>query len=136
MTLQEVIDLARALNESQGRNELAERLGFKWGLVGLYIELKSVEQIQQELAFDMPYALHETLTANDLGSVTHCTNQIPIIVQSFDFNALKSFSTFSDLPLIYLFFNNEMPSDFTEAIEVIHGVGPSYEILFKEKFLD
>ena len=57
-------------------------------------------------------------------------------MQSFDFNALKSFSTFSDLPLIYLFFNNEMPSDFTEAIEVIHGVGPSYEILFKEKFLD
>ena len=43
LTLQEVIDIAKELNEEQSRKELGEYLDMNWGSIGLYIEIKSNE---------------------------------------------------------------------------------------------
>ena len=48
----------------------------------------------------MAEALFDALDKNGLGQIADCESTIPIIIQSFEEDALKKFATMSDLPLI------------------------------------
>ena len=68
--------------------------------VGLYIEIKQYAYYQKEMGVDMAEKLFEVLDQNKLAQVTDCESTIPIIIQSFEEDALAKFATLSDLPLI------------------------------------
>lgn len=48
----------------------------------------------------MAEMLHNVLVENGMSTVADATASLPIIVQSFEFNALTKYATLSDLPLI------------------------------------
>ena len=48
----------------------------------------------------MAEELFKVLDQNKLGQIADCESTIPIIIQSFEEEALKKFATLSDLPLI------------------------------------
>ena len=50
----------------------------------------------------MAEELFDALDENGLGQIADCQSKIPIIIQSFEEDALKKFATMSDLPLIML----------------------------------
>ena len=51
---------------------------------------------------DMAEELFKILEKNNLGQIADCESTIPIVIQSFEEDALKKFATLSDLPLIQL----------------------------------
>ena len=69
-------------------------------MAGLYIEIKQYQYYKDELNIDMAEALFDALDKNGLGQIADCESTIPIIIQSFEEDALKKFATMSDLPLI------------------------------------
>ena len=42
------------------------------------------------------------LSSNGLGSIEDCADKMPIIIQSFEYDALMKFATLSNLPLVQL----------------------------------
>jgi glycerophosphoryl diester phosphodiesterase len=73
----------------------------------------------------------------NLHTVESSQNKLPIILQSFEEDALKKFSTLTDLPLVQLisYTNpNYPPLNLTKISEYAHGVGPesSYIFYYKE----
>lgn len=50
----------------------------------------------------MAEMLHEVLAKNGMSTIADATASLPIIVESFELNALKKYATLSDLPLIQL----------------------------------
>lgn len=78
-----MIDNVKTLNESYPRVNNAETPA------GLYIELKDYNSILKKRGLNTADMMNEVLTKNGLGTVADATaSQIPIIVQSFDFEAL------------------------------------------------
>ena len=61
---------------------------------------------------------------------------IPIVIQSFDLDALTSFGALSDLPLVLIFNDVRVPTDFAEVSQLVHGVGPKDTLLFVGEFLN
>ena len=71
----------------------------------------------------MAEVIDAVLKANKLDTIADCQDTMPIIVQSFEMDALKKFATLSDLPLIYLFHDTDSP-DWDQVSQHVHGVGP------------
>ena len=71
----------------------------------------------------MAEELFKVLDQNKLGQIADCEPTIPIIIQSFEEDALKKFATLSDLPLIQLV-SYLSTYDFEKVAEYAHGVGP------------
>ncbi|MFI8480273.1 glycerophosphodiester phosphodiesterase [Pseudomonas sp. NPDC078700] len=84
-TLQEIIDLSKDLQRSQGRQ------------IGLYIETKHPTYFQQQ-GLSMEKPLLKILKENGLDSA-----KAPIYIQSFEVNNLKQLSRASDVRLIQLY---------------------------------
>ena len=115
-TLQEIIDQLTQLNE-------AKRISNAEVRAGLYIEIKQYQYYKDELNIDMAEELYDALNKNGLGQISACESTIPIIIQSFEEDALKKFATLSNLPLIMLAsYSSEY--DFDSIAEYAHGVGP------------
>lgn len=71
--------------------------------------------------------MFDLLEANGLSTVSDCQDQIPIIVQSFEKDALEAFSNLSDLPLIFL---TSHPDDDWESLSTwVHGIGPTSALI-------
>ena len=118
VTLEEVIKHVRALNKDSPRTVNAETK------VGLYIELKDYQDQIDELGQDIAELTFAMLSKYGLGTVADCENDVPIIIQSFELDALKKFATMSDLPLVMLT-SYSKSYDFDEISTVAHGVGPA-----------
>ena len=63
------------------------------------------------------------LDKNGLGTIADCQDDIPIIIQSFELDALKKFATLSDLPLVQLSRYTDS-YDWQEISTIAHAVGP------------
>ena len=97
VTLQEVIDNIKMLNQVSPRVNNADTP------VGLWIELKAYNSILKKRGLNTAEMTNEVLTKNGLSTIAEATaSQIPIVVQSFDFEALKKYAELSDLPLVQL----------------------------------
>ena len=90
LTLAELIETVKMLNEDEPS---ATR-------PGLYIELKDYNNYLSEKGWDLAQMLFSTLDNNGLSNIADSKDVIPIIIQSFDFEALEKFATLSDLPLV------------------------------------
>ena len=60
---------------------------------------------------DLAELLHENLKAYNLETIEKATNSIPIIIESFEKEALEKYQTLSDLPRIYLMFEKMMKNE-------------------------
>ena len=96
VTLQELIDTVKLLNAD------APRVSNGDTKVGLYIEIKDYDGQILSPGYNLAELLFNTLDANNLGTISDCQDEIPIIIQSFEFAGLKKFATMSDLPLVQL----------------------------------
>lgn len=80
----------------------------------------------------MAEQLYNSLNRHGLGTIDGCTNNIPIVIQSFFQEALVKFATLSDLPLVLLMrFNADTVWDWETIGTIAHGVGPASDYLFK-----
>ena len=95
-TFQEVIDLIRMLNAEFPRVLNAERK------IGLYIEIKDWQWNMDWVGYNTADIFHDLLVENNLDTIEACKDDIPIVVQSFELEALKYFRTLADLPNTFL----------------------------------
>ena len=94
---------------------------------GLYIELKEPQWYLDAYGFDVVQMIFDQLSAWNLETIDKATeNGIPIIIQSFDPDALKRFSQLSDLPLVQLAWwgHTGVVYDWEDISTWAHGVGP------------
>ena len=85
---------------------------------------------------DLAELLHENLKAYNLETIEKATDSIPIIIESFEKEALEKYQMLSDLPRIYLMFEKMMKNEsLTDVIEFAHGIGPNVNGLFTNDFL-
>jgi len=103
--------------------------------VGLYIEIKQYAYYQDEMGVDMAEKLFELLDQNGLAQIADCESTIPIIIQSFEEDALTKFATLSDLPLIQLA-SYSTTYDFAHVATYAHGVGPDSKYVMHDTKLD
>lgn len=96
VTLEQVIENVRILNENAPRTVNSERKA------GLYIELKDYKDQLADTGYDLAELAFGILSKHGLGTIADCESDIPIIIQSFEFEALQKFATLSDLPLVML----------------------------------
>ena len=84
-------------------NQVSPRVNNADTPVGLWIELKAYNSILKKRGLNTAEMTNEVLTKNGLSTIAEATaSQIPIVVQSFDFEALKKYAELSDLPLVQL----------------------------------
>ena len=101
--------------------------------VGLYIEMKRYKYYKDELNVDMAELLFDALDQNGLGQIADCESKIPIIIQSFEEDALKKFATMSDLPLVMLV-GYSRSLDYESVAQFAHGIGPdSQHVMYDKK---
>ena len=75
----------------------------KKSLPGLYIEIKEPKWYTESYQIDITTAIFDILAKYNLETVQKATEaNIPIVIQSFDEDALRQFATLSDLPLVQL----------------------------------
>jgi glycerophosphoryl diester phosphodiesterase len=101
--------------------------------IGLYIETKMFNFYKHARNINIAELLYKNLEKYGLETVEKANAKLPIIVECFEKESLKTFATLSDLPLIYLFWwMNPMVSlyDLNEISQFAHGVGPKYEFIF------
>lgn len=120
ITLEEVIEWTQMLNKDYPRrlnsdNEYP---------VGLYIELKDYTDTLNYLGVDMAEEMDKILSHYGIGTVADCTHKMPIIVQSFDEDALDKYATLSDLPLVMLYGYHDTDPQWEKFGKKFHGVGP------------
>ena len=102
--------------------------------VGLYIELKDYNKYLAK-GIDMASMLDEVLREYDLGTIADCESTMPIIIQSFDFEALEAYQELSDLPLVQLaHYGDDYSYDWDKIGKVAHGVGPDSRLVFDTDF--
>lgn len=80
--------------------------------------------------------LFDVLKKYDLETVEKSNKKLPIIIQSFEKDALVKFGTVSDLPLVQLmFWNNTYAGeyDLKDISTYAHGVGPAANYIFYYK---
>ena len=118
LTLVELIQTVKMLNEDE------PRIVNTATTPGLYIELKDYNNYLSEKGWDLAQMLFSTLSNNGLGNISDSKDTMPIIIQSFDFEALEKFATLSDLPLVQLMHSVGTKYDYDALSEVVHGVGP------------
>jgi len=122
-TVEEAIESLILLNSQFPRNDL----DFP---VGLYIEPKEYTLYKIFYGVDMLDMLHESLAKYDLETIEKCTNKVPIIIQSFEIDALWKYATLSDLPLVYLLAGDgNRRYDFEYISKHAHGVGPNLKVI-------
>ena len=127
VTLQEVIDNVKMLNQDAPRVNNADTPA------GLYIELKDYSSILKKRGLNTAEMMNEVLTKNGLSTIAEATaSQIPIVVQSFDFEALEKYAELSDLPLVQL---AHIPDtyDWAAISKVVHGVGPDSHMVINSE---
>jgi glycerophosphoryl diester phosphodiesterase len=91
---------------------------------GLYIEMKEPQWYMDNYGFDIVQMTYDQLAKWNLETIEKSTaNGIPIIIQSFDPEALKRFAALSDLPLVQLMYWNET-YNFEDIATYASGVGP------------
>ena len=83
----------------------------------------------------MAEKLFELLDQNKLAQIADCESTIPIIIQSFEEDALTKFATLSDLPLIQLA-SYSSTYDFAHVATYAHGVGPDSKYVMYDTKLD
>ena len=94
--------------------------------VGLYIELKDYTNNLNYLGIDMVEEMNALLAHYGISTVADSTNKMPIIVQSFEVEALDKYATLSDLPLIKLHgYVNTTNEEWESFGQKYHGVGPN-----------
>ena len=94
---------------------------------GLYIEIKEPKWYRESYGIDATQAVFDVLAKYNLETIDKATLAgIPIIIQSFDEQALRQFGTLSDLPLIQLMDWGKpgLVYDFDNIATYAHGVGP------------
>jgi len=96
---------------------------------GLYIELKEPQWYLDEYDVDIVQAVYDGLAEHGLETIQKATDAgIPIIIQSFNADALIRFSQISDLPLVQLMHHGfefpDYPYDLDYVATYAHGVGP------------
>ena len=112
-------------------NEMYPRLD-KLHPVGLYIELKDYTFYKQQYGLDTAMMLHEVLSKYDLETIEKCSFRIPIIVQSFELDALIKYSHISDLPLVMLTYFAGINDDLMFIYSmIVHGVGPDLKTIIE-----
>ena len=128
LTLQEVINNVNLLVTDAPRTENTGTT------VGLYIELKDFNSYLSK-GIDMAELMNDILVANSLGTISDCQDTMPIIVQSFDFEALERYAELSDLPLIQLaHWGDEYLYDWDKISQVAHGCGPDSRLVFNTDY--
>ena len=80
------------LSEEYPRTLNAERR------IGLYIELKDWQWNLDYGGNNSADLLHELLAKNGLDTIESCSDDIPIVIQSFEIEALEYFETLAELP--------------------------------------
>ena len=96
LTFQEVIDLIHTLNTEFPRTKNAERK------IGLYIELKDWQWNMDWIGYNTADVFWDLLKKNNLETIEKARLDIPIVVQSFELEALEYFRTLGDLPNTFL----------------------------------
>lgn len=94
--------------------------------IGLYIENKEVDFYLDNYGIDVVQMTYDTLAKYNIETVEKATAAgLPIIMQSFETNALEKMATLTDLPLVQLMhWGTTWSYDFEYLSELCHGVGP------------
>ena len=101
-------------------------------LVGLYIETKQFGFYLENYGVNIAEELFKILKKFDIETIDKSAKKLPIIIQSFEKDALLYFSQISDLPRVQLMFwkNGYVHYNLTEISKYAHGVGPYGDQLF------
>lgn len=118
-TLEEVIVTMLKLNG----------LGQKVKPTGLYIEQKC-PSCYKALGYKPVEALVSLLEKYNLLTVDECENVIPIVIQNFDADYLKTFAQISDLPRVQLYSSKPNMDNLPQVALYAHGIGPYINSLF------
>lgn len=120
ITLEEVIEWTQMLSKDYPR-----RLnGDSKYPVGLYIELKDYTNNLAYTGYDMAEKMDEILTRYAINDVKGAEKKMPIVVQSFEEEALDKYKTLSDLPLVMLYGYHDTDPQWESFGKKFHGVGP------------
>ena len=91
---------------------------------------------RDQYGVDLAEKLHENLGWYGLETVEKSTGSIPVIIESFEKEALEKYQTLSDLPRVYLMMEKMMKNEsLTDVAKFAHGIGPSVNGLFTDNFL-
>ena len=128
LTLDETIELMLDLNTKHPRTDIAMK-------VGLYMETKMYNFYLEEFGQDIALMTYDVLKKYNLNTVQKAEENLPIIIECFEKEALIEFGKVSDLPLVYLMFwkNPNVEYDLEEINQYAHGVGPQQEWIFMYK---
>ena len=85
------------LNEEFPRTNNAERR------IGLYIEIKDWKWNKEWTGLNTADMIYEHLVKNGLHTIEGSREDIPVVIQSFDLDALMYFKTLADLPMTLVF---------------------------------
>lgn len=118
-TLEEVIVTMLQLNG----------LGYKANLTGLYIEQKCPTCFL-ELGYNPMESLVNLLKKYNLFTINECENVMPIVIQNFELDYLKTFASISDLPRVQLYSSKSNLDNLSEVALYAHGIGPYINSMF------
>ena len=75
----------------------------------------------------------DVLKSYGLSTIDDCKDTIPIIIQSFELEALQKMATLTDLPRVMLVhYPDEQQYDYDELAKYAHGIGPPSEMIMNE----
>lgn len=121
VTIDEILDWALSLNEKRSINNK--------NLLGVYIELKE-PGYYNSLGFKVEDLLLAALKVRGIDNVLNATARCPIVFQSFEIESLEYLAKFTDLPLVYLIETGYLKMNISQYHNIVHGVGPDFEIVF------
>lgn len=127
MTLEETLDLVLSLNKDYPKKN--------GDVVGVYMETKMWNFYNSTFGLDIAEKTFEVLKSYGLETVEKASAKMPIIIESFEKEALISFGKLSDLPLVYLMFYMNPFMDYSNLTDIgtwAHGVGPLSNWLFHD----
>lgn len=120
-TMQEAIDLIRILNKEFPRTSNKRKIGF-------YIEIKDWQWTQDYSGQNVADLLSQQLYRNGLGDL-ECPAEgesayadIPVVIQSYELEALRYYKKLSDLPLVLVVGLDWEKSIRTKAVEFLEGL--------------
>ena len=134
LTVREAIENLLMLNKNFPRD--------KEYPTGLYIETKDYNFYLDNYGVDVVEKLHELLAEYGLTSVATSENKLPIIIQSFEKEALQKSMTLSDFPKVNLLsyyaetWDLDFIATFAEAVGPCwnHLLGPNREVVMPSAF--
>ena len=124
VTLEETIEMLLNLNANYPKEKK----------VGLYLETKMYGYYKEQYNEDIVERVFEVLQKYGIETLDKASEKLPVIVESFEREALLRMRELTDLPLVYLmFYMNPMVSyNLTEIGEWAHGVGPNQNWLMND----